>query len=122
MLISRLESTLGDERLPSSFAEGSRLPSFDDDASMLRESILDATSELQDLLLQPLDLLVKYSAVRERFTESIQFSRVITLTSRVTLAQQLRLFISHRPLQHCTIGANRRPGFFCGHCQAFQPQ
>jgi hypothetical protein len=56
-------------------AEGLASPSFDEDfpskypinATQLRDTLLDATAELHELLLDPLMLLFKFASVRTLF-------------------------------------------------------
>lgn len=59
-------------------AAGQPSPSFDEDAPLAipkegsdaQDVILDATSELYDLLLGPLDLLFQKSGVRDKFART----------------------------------------------------
>lgn len=61
--VAKLKAILGEDGLPSSFSEETELPALSQEASDLRDAVIDATSDLQDLLLDPLNLLTKYAAV-----------------------------------------------------------
>lgn len=116
--VTKIDECLLEIGLPSpSFDENTPVAHLPPGISDYQDTVLDATAELHDLLLEPLHLIKKHSGVRKKFQSSRAYHQSLLTYSE----QQPSMPPSHLKIWHRKLDPAWRPSIICRFGQAYRP-
>lgn len=104
--VSKMHEILSAQEVPYPSFEEDAPTSLPKEASDAQDSVLDATAELYDLLLEPLNLIYKHHGVRIMY-----LGLKMSLVTDARTAQQFGLFTSHCSFRHRQHDPTKRKRF-----------